>query len=331
MFRRGRGYLAAVGLLMLGYSTGAYSNCWQSSTPYNVYNLPSTIKVDKIAPVGGLIARVENFNLTGGTWRCDQWYTANVKVDFVSGAPAYVPGFSNVRSTGIPGVGMRVWFGRRLDGDALLPASWFIKSSTSDGHFNKPYMVRVDFIRTGTEVGSGTISMNASIDAWTVSPYLRLSVLDLRANTQFINEMIYSSCEPVTAVTNVSMGEVDIGDVESGTAQEADFQIDIRCMGAKPSTPPPVKVTFSRSSGSEPGLLGIQEGAGAASGVAIALTDKDGNKVMFSPTATSTTWLRSDQTAEIYRFSGKAKYVKTGSAVTPGKANGNLTYVINYL
>ncbi|KPD28912.1 hypothetical protein AOA77_11900 [Pseudomonas paraeruginosa] len=46
--------------------------------------------------------------------------------------------------------------------------------------------------------------------------------------------------------------------------------------------------------------------------------------------AVSLAWRNSAPDAEIYGFSGKAKYVATGGEVIPGKADAVLTYVLEY-
>ncbi|RIZ50943.1 hypothetical protein AXX04_29995 [Pseudomonas aeruginosa] len=46
--------------------------------------------------------------------------------------------------------------------------------------------------------------------------------------------------------------------------------------------------------------------------------------------ALALTWQSSVPDAEIYSFSGKARYVATGGDITGGKADATLTYVLEY-
>lgn len=321
------------GFIMLGYSSGnllaqcAFINAGPS--PSHNITLPSIISAEKNVGVGEVMASIE-YKLQGKSWNCPVLSRTTYGAKFKSGNPSNVPDLPDLWSTGVAGVGMRITFGHK-------PVPWtqeYIRW-TENFYPGAPALFRFELIRTtASEVGSGVINLNHVIEIKTQeSSPLLLSQLTLSGSTKFVNNMGYSSCEPVSSLTNVVMSDVDTGDMELGNTKETNFNIDISCFGAKPNTPPPVNIIFSgASSWIASGLLGIKEEPGAASGVAIALNDKNGNKISFSPAVTKTDWLRSDQTAEIYRFSGKVKYVKSGtSGIKPGKANASVTYVISHL
>lgn len=320
------------GFTMLGYSSGnLLAKCWLfngADAPNQSFTLPPVISAERNVSLGGVMASIEG-RLRSEGWNCPVGSSTYYGAKF-TGNPIKVSGLDSVWSTGVVGVGVRIKYG-----SYSVPWQNVYTRYSEAYQTSTPRLVRVEFIRTTeSEVGSGVINFNYEMEAKThESPPLLLSRLTLSGSTKFVNNMGYSSCEPVSSLTNVVMGDVDARDVELGDTKETSFHVDIRCFGAKPSTPPPVNITFSgASSWTASGLLGIKEETGAASGVAIALSDKYDNKINFSPAITKTNWLKSDQTAEIYRFSGKAKYVKSGtSAVRSGMANASITYVISYL
>lgn len=81
------------------------------------------------------------------------------------------------------------------------------------------------------------------------------------------------------------------------------------------------------------GIMGVVGGTSSASGIGIQLAsgnvgDAATNFIVFSGTAIN--YSMSNSTATGYVLPMRARYIQTSSSVTPGKANGSVTFIINY-
>ncbi|AZD00632.1 Pilin (type 1 fimbria component protein) [Pseudomonas chlororaphis] len=153
-----------------------------------------------------------------------------------------------------------------------------------------------------------------------------------QGTTELVNDIFFAGCESVGAAVNVQMGKQTIDNLKKGSVKEVPFNFDVRCEGLKSDTKVPVKVYFEGNSQADGLLKLINLGQpGVASGVGISLVNDKGVKLPFDISRSiALDWNREIAEGSIYRFSGSAKYVPTGSEIKPGKGDATMSFVLNY-
>ncbi|MEN2469120.1 fimbrial protein [Burkholderia sp. GS2Y] len=293
--------------------------------------LPTTLTM-KRAAVGGVLAEVSETRSGEEFFSCTSYqeYSTLKRVTSLKA----VEGFSNVYETGVEGVGVRFAF---FVGNTVTYAAEYKQYYSSVGPVSAVVNMRIEFIRTGMQVGSGKANVNVSATLSLPAGSSAPATLKYGVNgnsVELINEIYFSSCESQTKTLNVPMGKVAVSEVRSGVARKSAFSFDVFCRGIKPSKPLPLKIYLEGTGvGPNKDLLELSNAgqAGVATGVAIAVTNGNGVKMPFDKTkAVDVGWQRSDPAAEVYRFSGSAQYVSAGGTVKPGAANAVATYVFEY-
>ncbi|MBV6221830.1 fimbrial protein [Pseudomonas aeruginosa] len=311
----------------LAFAAGACS--WSSS------NIPSSIAVPPLAastslssaPIGQVMAQ-QSIQLTPWNYgfSCtDKWgMTLSVSGLEPSGIP-------NVYKTSVEGIGVRIGFdtpGSANWGGVKYPPFELPKASLS----GFPRYLILDFIRTGYAVGKGPISFSFSSDFWGTDLAPTVSTVGTSLTTNLTNNVYFSACEAQVKSLTVPMGKVAAYNVRTGVTQAQNFDLSVYCKGWRPAQPAPVKIYFEGSTTTD-GLLKFT-GAGqsqVASGAAIELTDSNGARLPFTASkALNLDWQYSQPDAEVYHFSGKARYVPSGGEVRPGKADAVVSYVLVY-
>ncbi|MFD1804374.1 fimbrial protein [Mixta tenebrionis] len=222
----------------------------------------------------------------------------------------------DVYETGIPGVGVKV-------SDALLPDSFMPVNTTLTPDSSRPLIgsdVQLLFYRTGDITPGSFPGGEVARFMLTDSSGNLATALTLQAASGSVR---MKSCYAKSNNLVVQLGSVNrssftgVGSTVAPTA----FAVELVCQGNLP-----VKVSFSSAGGApspEPGIVPIQDGAGAASGIAIKVMHRDGRPLHFD-------------TPEAYHLAGEpeisipllASYTPTGIKVTPGTARGAMTFTI---
>lgn len=127
------------------------------------------------------------------------------------------------------------------------------------------------------------------------------------------------------------MGKIPISNIKTGNALQKPFTFEVNCYGLQPTTPIPVKIYFAGNTQAD-GMLKLADGnQSVAKGVGIALVNDKGVKLPFSKDRSiKLDWQRSDPSAEVYRFSGNARYAPVGGEMKPGRGDATMSLVIDY-
>ncbi|WP_185057567.1 fimbrial protein [Pseudomonas chlororaphis] len=241
-------------------------------------------------------------------------------------------GLPNVYKTNVEGVGIRIGFDKPLSGNwggVEYPPFEYQTYPTIPIPF--PEQVTIDFIRTGTAVGKGPISFNfsAQFQATGLTP---INIVGTNLTTEVANNIYFSACEAQVKSLIVPMGKVASANIRNGNTQAQNFNLNVYCKGLRPTQPAPVKIYFQGATTSD-GLLKFNDAGQShvASGAAIELTNGKGTRLPFTPSkALNLDWQHSQPDAEVYHFSGQARYVPSGGEVKAGKADAVVSYVLVY-
>lgn len=234
-----------------------------------------------------------------------------------------VSGFNNVYESGIPGVGVRY---------KAVPNIGQLPYTTGPGSWTYSYFIRTlvaEFVRTGSSIGSSTSITLAPdfemvLDGWTAQS----TKGSIRINVK--NEHYFSGCASTAPLLNIPMGKTALSQLDANQALFKHINLDIRCMGLSHEKAPPVKIYFEGNNAGA-GLLNLAAQDKGATGVRLALENDKGQPLPFSKSnALTMDWDHTDNQGEIYRLPIKARYVKSGARMTPGKADAEMSYVIEY-
>ncbi|HFS0483555.1 TPA: fimbrial protein [Pseudomonas aeruginosa] len=329
--------------LFLGCITGtsAYAGDYCDSpsigspaNPSIIASLPA-ITTLKYAPVGGVMAsyEVEAGRYSGGWAWCSksQWGMTEVATSLTSA------GTKGLYDSGVPGVGIRIghlskggWY------DPRFPP--FTLTGLSSATLLFPRFVKIEFVRTDLGVGKGDMpafsyKTNFFIDTSYTTPMRAVYTIEgTGLKTKLEHNAFFSTCYTPKSNTEINMGRPAAEQVKRGSVQDVPFALDVVCEGLNPTVKPPVKVYFEGNSVRD-GLLNVNGlgQTGVAKGVAISLSNDNNVALPFSKAkAVALDWQSSGPGIEMYRLSGKARYVTTGAEVAAGKADATLTYVLEY-
>ncbi|WP_431823645.1 fimbrial protein [Burkholderia sp. F1] len=327
---------ALLGLMLIlgGWTTHSLAYCVQNSgvsqTSATISSLPATTTL-KAAKIGEIMATVVVKSGQHAMWWCgytdDAWgMTAPKGLTLIDEA-------KQIYASGIPGVGLR--FGFKADSINTWTTYLYPPFDLTANGQLRAFSDRmiIEFIRTDTAVGRGDLTFDLETSFYiATNPKTSIPIKGTRLTTKIDHSVYYTSCYNPVAAPTINLGRPSVYDLKRGEVTERSFAMDIRCDGMNPATKPPVKIYFEGDAVRD-GLLSL-DGQGkpaVASGVGIQVANDKGVALPFKKeSALPLTWTRSEVDSEFYRFAGKARYVATGGEIKAGKADGTLTYVLEY-
>lgn len=333
IFKRGRPVVSALALLML--AAQAQAACMWDRKPSSdtlTVTLPAKLIMKKAA-IGGVLARVRQ-DMGTYTFSCSYMDTNWLRISTAGLTP--VPGLDHVYESGVAGVGIRFGFGTEYFSYPLWYTDFEDLYGMPAGSVGSMpgNRVFIDFIRTARGVGSGTARTPLSATYTMVAGSQAPRIIKFAASAPTVeleNSIYFTGCAADTPTHEVPLGTAMTTQIAEGRAPWRDFSFELRCLGLRPQQPLPVKVYFEGTL--TYGLVALQDAgqSGVAKGVGIAVTDKNGDVLPFSKNdAINLDWQRSDPDAEVYLLSGKARYAKVSNTVVAGRADGFITYVLEY-
>lgn len=295
---------------------------------YNSVTVPAQLTMSA-APIGGTLASFDSnkIPIVGSVW-CAKGDVLQAALDIKGLEPSGIP---NVYQTGVEGVGIRISGMIRNDVRWLPPQNTTIDNDIYAYHPHSQY-IRVEYIRTGVAVGGGEVP-SAFVVKHIIPGVSPITFESTTPTTKLVNNIYFTSCESQNKTLNIAMGKQHASHIRANNAAEKAFSFMVRCQGLKPKNPAPVKIYFEGDAPAD-GQLNISQAGhpGVASGVHISLTTSDGIKLPFAKAnAIDLRWLRSETTAEVYEFSGVARYANSNNGdIKPGRADATMTYVLDY-
>ncbi|HBM2886513.1 MULTISPECIES: fimbrial protein [Klebsiella] len=125
----------------------------------------------------------------------------------------------------------------------------------------------------------------------------------------------------------VNMGQISSNRFHSAGEDTNPVPFDIHLQECSTAVSQRVGVAFHGvADGKNPNVLSVGEGPGIATGVGVALFDKDNRQIPLNPPPTA--WLRLDSVPTTLHF--VAKYRATGHQVTGGSANAQVWFSLTY-
>lgn len=272
----------------------------------------------KLAPVGQSMGGYKlNYAFRGlAMVKCPHLTVPTVNLSYWLQGARLAPGYSDVYSTNVPGVGFRL-----VERGYFADSVPFTRSRQNAVALSFGISeLNVEFIRTAFEIKTGTVDLNFTLYA----RYHDWTALTFYANSSVLltTKEYFTGCAGAKTIT-FPLGKVNAADLPLRKTRR--LNLEVVCTGLPAGSKLPVKVYFEGSFNG-PGRLSLTPGG--ATGVEIALS-RDGTKLPGS--AVDMDWMRSESGGERYRLPIDVGYERIGdSTVTVGQANGTMNYVIDY-
>nr|WP_295376359.1 fimbrial protein [Pseudoxanthomonas sp.] len=323
------GWIAVLFVSLLAASNTAFATCqWNGTAPqssYNVPRLPSTLDIAK-ADIGQVLVRRPLFiSMNSISWLC----SAGEPFSFKANVDGLVSNGAGIYATNVEGIGVRIGsssdnskpgFHADFEGRVGAPIIWPLNN-----------YIWIEFIRTGTAVGSGAVTLSFTAE-WKYGGLAPVTYRYSSSTTTLVNRIYFESCASAARSIDVPLGKATTSLIRQNAIPKKNFSFEVSCKSPEFTQKPAVKIYFEGKT--QNGLLALTGAGdpGTATGVGIELTDDQGiNKLPFAKnSAINLSWLRRDPDAEVYRFSGHARYVPSGGEVKAGAGDATLTYVLEY-
>ncbi len=274
----------------------------------------------KLAPVGTSMGRFELSYYSRGHKAivCPIATVPMVDISYWLTGAALVPGYSDVYSTNLPGIGFRITQGGTM---LTVPFNKSSRNAVAAAYFIG--QLYIDFIRTAFEIKTGNLDLNFTLYTrfhdWTAL------TLSAGSNVALTTKEYFSGCTGAPTTT-IPLDKVNVQDLAQRKKRR--FNLEVVCAGAPAGSKLPVKAYFE---GSNNGAGRLQLTPGGATGVEIALISNNVRLPFSAANALAMDWLRTEPGGERYSMPIDAGYERIGTNdVTVGQANGTVNYVIQY-
>ncbi|MFM0250160.1 fimbrial protein [Paraburkholderia sediminicola] len=309
----------ALAVLALGWTASARAaNCTTTGLP-KVFTY-GTIAVSNSLAVGAVIpGTVQSFTLSG---TCPA-SAANTDVVACPASQSPVSGTTDVYSTGLSGVGMRMRnsSGTPLIGSGNCATTSSLGKTAADGTFN--VSGTFELVKTGS-ISAGTITPTASTATYNAGVLNTGSGLGGALTIASGTEVRPVTCSVTAETANqvIPLDQVKTSALASAgaTAGRKPFSIGLSCeSGVK------VAVTFTSASGSS-GIPTVIASNGTATDVGVQLLD-----VSQTPIILDTALQLTNATTGNASFQFYAQYYRLGAAqVGPGTVNAAAIFTMSY-
>jgi len=237
-----------------------------------------------------------------------------------------VPGYTNVYSTAVAGVGIRL---SRVISSSLTvyyPHQIIVNPHTY-GVLAAGSQFQVELIKTAAVTGNGPLAAGTYTRYYGNGDGLSAITTTLSGNGITI---ITPSCSVDLGSRNipVQFGRVPQNNFKGRgtTTGDRSFSIRLNCKaGQNAQNTVHLRMDATPDPSNDQGVLKITQGTGAASGVGIQVMDGQSAPVRFGENA-----LVGPSKDGAYVLPYTARYFQTGASVTPGRADGTATFTLDY-
>lgn len=309
-------------------AAGAHASCAQyPGTAERIVKIDfGQVLVPADVGVGGTIA-TRSFGISaGGTAdRLLQCTNGGLGIGVVPKG-ALAPGYTDVYSTGVTGVGIRIRWGGPYDKSYPFVESY--PSNLSYIYLSPGAQLTVELIKTGPVTGNGPLGAGTYSQFRGDGDGLPVVSSTMTASG---TRMLTPACSVDTGSRNISVqfGNVPLSSFggPGSTSASRPFNIVLHCRsGLDAQNAIYLRMDATADASNQPGVLQIsQSGGGVATGVGIQVLDKNSTGVSFGddvPVGPS----RDGS----YTLAYIARYYQTAARVTAGSANGTATFTLTY-
>ncbi|QLV67264.1 fimbrial protein [Citrobacter sp. RHBSTW-00570] len=327
--------LMLLGLLMAG-GQSAYAACYvNNGYKAQVINMNlGRVLVTPSSQVGDTLVTAQfTINPVSGYGSCTNG--GNAIGEILQGSPT---SFSNVWSTNIPGIGIRLY---REAGSIstyyphTLRLNGNIAVNLNGGYF------KIDIVKTAAQTGSGQLVPGKYTTYYMDGSGRNLPMLESIVDANSLT-IVTSTCNVDSGSKNkvVNLDTVtaaSFGGVGSTQGEKA-FDININCVGGIGEDLLPgnarqgivnVRFDYTQDASNAPGVIKSEPGANTASGVAIQLLTGNTTQPIKNGDAVNAGRTIPNQSNTL-TLPLKARYYRTGSTIKGGNIKSTATFTIEY-
>lgn len=335
LHKRSAKYLMLFGLMLVG-SQSAYAACYvRSGYKAQVINMKlGRVLVTPSSQVGDTLTTGQfPINQVSNIGSCSRGGSSIGRI--MQGSPT---NFTNVWSTNIPGIGIRLY--REAGSVSNFYPHDIRFSGNTNVTLNGGYF-KIDIVKTAAQTGTGQLTTglytNYYMDGSGPGLPLLQSIVDANSLT-----IVTSTCNvdsgsknkvvPLDPVTAASFGGV------GSTQGEKAFDININCVGGVGENLLPgtagqgivnVRFDYIQDPSNAPGVIKSEAGANTASGVAIQLLAGNTTQPIKKGDAVNAGHTIPNQ-ANTLTLPLKARYYRTGSTIKGGNITSTAVFTIEY-
>ncbi|UTN98132.1 fimbrial protein [Serratia plymuthica] len=246
--------------------------------------------------------------------------------------------FTNVWSTNIPGIGIRLY--REAGSVSNVYPHTLNFSGNSNVTLNGGYF-KIDVVKTAAQTGTGQLTTglytNYYMDGTGPGLPLLQSIVDANSLTIVTSTCNVDSGSKNKVVNLDTVTAASFGGVGSTQGEKA-FDININCVGGVGENLLPgnagqgivnVRFDYTPDSSNAPGVIKSQSGANTASGVAVQLLTGSTTQPIKNGDAVNAGRTVPNQ-ANTLTLPLKARYYRTGTTIKGGNIQSTATFTIEY-
>ena len=325
MFRVDSKLLIAFGIFS-SWHTGAMAACTGSPKMLTIDFGTISIGTGGVVPVGSVIKTMQ------GKWDgygSNSSGTCGAQTLISYQMPgALSAGFTDVHDTNLTGIGIRISAWCAYPGYYLMPTTATVipyslpAQNITSGAFGTGYnQIKVELIRTATDLGGGDLLVSGPIltlsDQSGQAAPSTLTTLTVKATSAL------KTCSVTTSRLVVDLGTVRMPDVVfSAPAASKAFTIEMTCAAS-----PDISIQFDGLTvvGND-SVLQLRDAPGVATGIGLQILDSSPRPVTFGKMMP----LAAAAPTGINKFNFSARYVPIAPHRTPGTADANATFTMEY-
>jgi type 1 fimbria pilin len=335
LHKRSAKYLMLFGLIMVG-SQSAYAACYvKSGYKAQVINMKlGRVLVTPSSQVGDTLTTGQfPINQVSNIGSCSRGGSSIGRI--MQGSPT---NFTNVWSTNIPGIGIRLY--REAGSVSNFYPHDIRFSGNTNVTLNGGYF-KIDIVKTAAQTGTGQLTTglytNYYMDGSGPGLPLLQSIVDANSLTIVTSTCNVDSGSKNKVVNLDSVTAASFGGVGSTQGEKA-FDININCVGGVGENLLPgsagqgivnVRFDYTQDPSNAPGVIKSETGANSASGVAVQLLTGSTTQPIKNGDAVNAGHTIPNQ-ANTLTLPLKARYYRTGSTIKGGNIKSTAVFTIEY-
>ncbi len=335
LHKRSAKYLMLFGLIMVG-SQSAYAACYvNSGYKAQVINMKlGRVLVTPSSQVGDTLTTGQfPINQVSNIGSCSRGGSSIGRI--MQGSPT---NFTNVWSTNIPGIGIRLY--REAGSVSNFYPHDIRFSGNTNVTLNGGYF-KIDIVKTAAQTGTGQLTTglytNYYMDGSGPGLPLLQSIVDANSLTIVTSTCNVDSGSKNKVVNLDSVTAASFGGVGSTQGEKA-FDININCVGGVGENLLPgtagqgivnVRFDYTQDPSNAPGVIKSETGVNTASGVAVQLLAGNTTQPIKNGDAVNAGRTIPNQ-ANTLTLPLKARYYRTGSTIKGGNIKSTAVFTIEY-
>ncbi|QIH06202.1 MULTISPECIES: fimbrial protein [unclassified Pseudomonas] len=236
------------------------------------------------------------------------------------------PGFRDVYTTDIPGIGVRLsWFTQ-----SMQPIPYRITAMAGHWLYHPAITSSIEIIKTSNQTGSGSLAAGVYAEQFGNGDNKVAVRLMLGGGTSSVIVTPACSVPDGSKFVSVPLGKVPQSAFNgvNSTAGGSNFKIRLQCNTNSSAVISTVYLKFDankKDPNGRDGVILLDVSQASAKGVGIQISDAQQIPIRFGQDI-----LVGSSTVNTYELNYTAKYIQTLSSISPGEAKGTASFTIEY-